>query len=413
MSLTFLPTYRSRFRPTTAVWGVSLLILLLVGVSTSAQSQTSDELKDKRARLLTEIKTNTRRLGETRKNKEEALVQLAILQDQIQKREELIATVQQEIANTNANIDRTAEVVTQLGEDVARLQTEYSHLLRAAWRARLQNSWLTFLLSSNSFNQAFKRWQYMRQYQRFRTRQAKLVLATKQTLEKIGAVGTSKRQEKETLLQAEENQKVALAREKTAKDNLVGKLKTSESDLLATLKKQEAAKAALNQAIEQAIASEMERVRRSERRTSTPSGTQSKPTTPAVGTGFAGLRGSLPWPVEGTVSRRFGRQPHPSVKGVEITNNGIDIRPSGNTAVKSVAEGIVASIHYVPGYENMVLIRHGEYYTVYSNIETVTVSSDDKLTAGQVLGHLANNAELHFEVWHLKERKNPESWIRK
>ena len=133
-----------------------------------------------------------------------------------------------------------------------------------------------------------------------------------------------------------------------------------------------------------------------------------------AGVAFSGLQGKLPWPVNGTIVKKFGRQPHPTVKGIEISNNGIDIQVNSTTDVKTVAEGIVVSTHFVPGYRNMVLVRHGDYYTVYSNLETVSVSSGTTLNAGQVLGQITAQAgDLHFEVWRQKERLNPERWITK
>jgi len=122
----------------------------------------------------------------------------------------------------------------------------------------------------------------------------------------------------------------------------------------------------------------------------------------------------LPWPVNGPIVQHFGRQPHPTVKGVEISNNGIDINVTGNTAVKSVADGVVVSTHFVPGYRNMIPVRHGDYYTVYSNLETIRVSSGNPLTAGQDIGEMGSQGgALHFEVWRQKERLNPEQWIGK
>lgn len=387
------------------------------------QAQTTQELKDRRAQLLSDIKANTRKLGDTRKNKEATLEQLAILQDQIRKREALSLTLQQEVANTAASIDRTAEVVELLNADVARLQGEYSHLLRAAYRARLQNSWLSFLLSSRNFNEAFRRWQYLRQYQRFRSKQAKLVMATRQTLENKLAQLALRRQEKESLLQTEQNQKLAIAREKKAQDQLLQTLSSSENKLLDEIKQQEIAKDKLDRAVENAIAAEMERMRMREQpassaapvgKTTPAAPSKSSTDTPAVSGSFAGLRGRLPWPISGSIAKRFGRQPHPTVKGVEITNNGIDISAApGDETVKTVADGTVVSIHFIPGYQSMVLIRHGNYYTVYSNLETVTVKSGDVLTAGQAIGQVGSQGELHFEVWKQKERLNPERWIAK
>ena len=237
--------------------------MLLVAWSLGAQS--ADDLRQKREALQAEIKENTRRLGDTRRNKEAALVQVALLQKQIRNREELILTLQQEINQTESSIGRTTEVVTALSEDIERLKGEYADMVRAAYRARLQHSWLTFILSSSSFNEAFRRWQYLRQYQRFRSRQAKLIVATQTSLASKLSQLERDREEKAVLLGTEQNQQIALGREKNAQDQLLNRLKKNEATILAEIKEQEAAKEELNQAIEQAIAAEMARIRRAER----------------------------------------------------------------------------------------------------------------------------------------------------
>lgn len=397
-----------------------LCALFLFVFAAPVFTQSTEELKNKRAELMAEINNNNRRLKDTRRNKAATVEQLALLQQQVRKRQELIATLEKEISYTDESISRTGEVVLALSEDVERLKEEYAHLLRAAYRSRLQNTWLSFLLSSRSFNEAFRRWQYLRQYQRFRSRQARLIVATQKSLQAKLTLLETRRVEKEELLQSTENQQLAISREKGAQDRLLAKLNKSEATIMSTLKKQEAAREEMSQAIESAIATEMARIRKAER-ASLAAATVSTPATPAdrttastVGSDFGKQRGRLPWPVNGEIVKKFGRQPHPTVKGVEISNNGIDISIASSTDVKSVAAGIVVSTHFVPGYRNMVLVRHGDYYTVYSNLESVTVNSGTELNAGQSIGRISSQAgELHFELWRQKERLNPERWIQK
>jgi septal ring factor EnvC (AmiA/AmiB activator) len=401
-----------------------LCALFLFVFAAPVFTQSTEELKNKRAELMAEINTNNRRLKDTRRNKAATVEQLALLQQQVRKRQELIATLEKEISYTDQSISRTGEVVLALNGDVERLKEEYAHLLRAAYRSRLQNTWLSFLLSSRSFNEAFRRWQYLRQYQRFRSRQARLIVATQKSLQAKLSLLETRRVEKEELLQSTENQQLAISREKGAQDRLLTKLNKSEATIMSTLEKQEAAREEMSQAIESAIATEMARIRKAERAslaTATVSAPATGSTTPPdrtttsnVGSDFGKQRGRLPWPVNGEIVKKFGRQPHPTVKGVEISNNGIDISIASNTDVKSVAAGIVVSTHFVPGYRNMVLVRHGDYYTVYSNLESVTVNSGTELNAGQSIGRISSQAgELHFELWRQKERLNPERWIQK
>lgn len=376
--------------------------------------QSSAELKARREQLLEDIKNNTSRLNDTRRNKAAAIEQIALIQKQISNREELISTLQAEITHMESSIERSNEVVLALKEDAQSLEKEYSQLLRVAYRSKLRNSWLSFLLSSRSFNEAFRRWRYLRQYQRFRSRQAKLIAATQQTLESKLLLLEEKHDEKQVLLKKEQQQQQAISKEKNAKNRLLRRLKKSETGILAEIERQEKASAQLNSAIEKAIVEEMARVRKEEERRERAKQTSGKPSTVVKeDNNFASLKGQLPWPARGEIVRRFGRQEHPTVKGVEITNNGIDISVEEAVQVKSVAKGVVVSTHFVPGYRNMVLVRHGEYYTVYSNLESVEVKKGQSIRLGQILGMIgADSGNLHFEVWKQKERLNPQHWIK-
>jgi murein DD-endopeptidase MepM/ murein hydrolase activator NlpD len=133
---------------------------------------------------------------------------------------------------------------------------------------------------------------------------------------------------------------------------------------------------------------------------------------------FQKLRGRLPWPVDGGfIARAYGKQKHPTLKNIEITNNGIDIRSSEEAPVRSVFEGKVAGVQYIPGHDYTVIIQHGNYYTVYSNLSETNLSKGDIVAAGSLVGKVSTNpisgaAELHFELWREKERLNPASWIK-
>ncbi|MCB0637779.1 MAG: peptidoglycan DD-metalloendopeptidase family protein [Lewinella sp.] len=392
-------------------------MLLLLATGLSGQSS-AEALRQRRQQLLREIEANNDRLATTQRDKAATVGQITLLQRQINNREELITNLQTEVEFLDNGIRRTTEVIGDLEADVKRLQVEYAELVRAAYRARLQRSWLTFLLSSSSFNEAFRRWQYLRQYQRFRLRQAELVVATQATLRtKLGQLENN-RTEKADLLTSQQEQRTALNRERGTQQRMLTRLKSSESELLAEIREQEKAREELNQAIERAITAEMDRVRRAERgevASSTTATAANEPAGNVTASNFGSQRGQLPWPVSGgRISRHFGRQPHPTVPNVEISNNGIDIALEGATAVKAVAGGTVVSTAFVPGYRHMVLLRHGVYYTVYSNLETVAVRTGEEIAAGHTLGQTSADAnEMHFELWRQKERLNPEQWIRR
>lgn len=396
--------------------GKGLLCLLLCLLVIPLTGQNRKELVDKRKRLMQEIQQTETLLHETQENKAAALDRYFALQNQIRRRQQLINTLQAEINYANESIDRSREVLESLRQDVDRLKEEYTTMLRVAFRHRLSKSFIAFLFSAENLNDAFRRWQYIRQYDRFRRRQAKLILETQSMLTVKTEHLESRRNEKQQLLSSEQHQKSQLNRELANKDKLLKNLKSDESKLVAELENQRKAHEQLNSAIEEVIREEMARKRKASR---TPdalaaSNTES-PAALVSGSNFQGRKGALPWPVaDGEISREFGTQPHPTIKSVQITNNGIDIRTAPTSTVHAVFAGKVAGTQFIPGYQYMVIMQHGQYYTVYSNLEEIYVKRGDMLKAEQALGRVnRQKPEVHFEVWREKERLNPVHWVAK
>ena len=147
----------------------------------------------------------------------------------------------------------------------------------------------------------------------------------------------------------------------------------------------------------------------------TTSGLKEAPATKALNSQFASNKGKLPWPVsKGLITDRFGTHPHPLLKGITVQNNGIDIKAEPGSAVKSLFNGTVASVTKIPGYDFMVMVRHGLYFTVYSRLQKVSVKKGDEVTTGQLLGHLNNDEpELHLEIWQDKNKLDPQVWLAK
>ncbi len=406
--------------------GSVIRCIFLVGcillTAVSAQSQNRKELESKRKQLLEEIKTADRLLRATTRNRKANLNRLITLQNQIKKREELVRTLRAEQALVDSIINRTANVVTALQEDLTNLETEYGEIARQAFRQkRTTNKWY-FLLSSKSLNQAFKRWQYLRQYEAFRDKQATLMLATKETLgDKIDLLEVQ-RAEKEELINTTELQSAILKKEKKDKNKIVVALQKDEKNLRRQLDAKRKSHEQLNNAIEDVIHTEVAASRRKAR---TPDALNKPPSSgaasePAINLSrnFINNKGKLPWPVKkGVITGHYGKQPHPTLKKIQITNNGIDIQTTAGNNVYTVFEGEVAGVQYIPGNHYMVIVKHGQYYTVYANLEVVAVSKGDRLGTGEMIGKLfvnneTNTSEIHFEVWQNKRRMNPVRWIR-
>ena len=391
------------------------ILLLLLCHATSAQSR--KQLETKRKQLMKDINLTTGLLKETTKNKAATLDRFVALKKQIKKREELVSTLKKEIILTDENIIRTGEVIEALGEDVEQIKEEYGAMIRQAYRHKANNSEILFLFSADNFNQAVKRYRHLQQYDEYRKKQAKLIVATQDMLEDKLAYLEVRKTEKIELLESSNTQKDILKIELKDLDKLLSTLKKDEKRLKKDLKEQEISHKKLDFAIEDIIKSEIA-INKKEKQSGSISSEESKEKL-ILTSDFSSNRGRLPWPVnEGIVTRRFGKQAHPTLHKIEITNNGIDIRTERNAPVKAVFEGTVAGKQFVPGYDNMLIIQHGEYYTVYSNLEQVYVKRGETVTTQQTIGiasvdDKSNKSEVHFEVWRDKTRLNPQDWVSK
>lgn len=358
-------------------------------------------------------------LQQTKQNREATYSHFVTLQRQISRRLQLIETLQAEVLLILENVERTTGAVQALSDDVERLKSEYAEMVRHAYRQKLlHNDWL-FILSAQSFNDAFRRWQYLKQYDRYRQKQAQLIIGTQETLLKKIAVLEKRKAEKKKLLATEERQSIMLGLEVSAKNRILEELKSDENRLTKRLRAKEKAARKLTAAIEKIIKSEIAKAKNEERAAANVNVSPSAaPTARAsLSSDFRNNRGSLPWPVEhGVITGFFGKQPHPTIKSVEIVNNGIDIRTAFGSNVLAIFEGTVVGTQFIPGFDYMVILQHGHYYTVYSNLEEVRVQKGDKVRTGQAVGKVSTNrktntAEVHFEIWKEKTRLDPLKWV--
>ena len=383
--------------------------------------QNREELEQKRERLLTEIKATETALTNTQKDKAATLEQYIALRTQIRNRQELVKTLEEELKQVEASIRRSEVVLAALQGDIERLKQEYAHTMRVAYRHKLSQSMLVFLFSAEGFNDAFSRWQYIRQYDRFRKKQARNISETQEMLSERTAELEVRKVEQQRLLATQKQQTDLLQQEFQEKNRLLRKLKTSEKQLMSTLEQQQQAHEGLNQAIEDIIIAEMSR-KRQEARERTPAETSATAaeaptgkaeTAAALTRNFDRQRGRLPWPVRsGRVSKSYGNAIVMEDTGLKLPNNGIEIQAQNGAAVFPVYQGQVTHITFVPVYQNVVLVNHGDFFTLYYRIEEVLVEKGQPVGTEQPIGRLAqNNNTVHFEIWKGTQKLNPEIWL--
>jgi len=448
----FLKPGGLKFRRTTSgLSSLNFILFLLLPLAVFAQ--TKKELEDKRKKIIRDIQSTERMIKKTSQTREATYDRYVALKNQIESRENLIKTIDAELAAAERSIARNNEVVASLSQDITRMQEEYGNTLRAAYRRKSLSNPLLYIFSAENLNQAYLRWLFLRKYDRFRKQQAEAIAFTRNMLARRSQELEQTRIEKENLLLSLQGQKATLTNESAEKNQLLQFLEKDEGRLKQDLQKKQTAHEQLNQTIERVIQEEVRKQVEQSRRIKptapppAPAPPQPKPaadipksTSPAekaspppkpveepadnadndnISIAFRQGRGRLPWPVEGGfIARGFGRQKHPTLKNIEITNNGIDIRTDESAAVRVIHMGMVAGVQFIPGHDYTVIVRHGNYYTVYSNLGETSVNKGDAVRTKQSIGRVSTNpitgtSELHFELWHEKERLNPAVWIKK
>lgn len=408
------------------------VVLMLLGITSSTSfAQNKKDLETKKKELQKEISLTNKLLNETKKNKEITLDELVKLKSKINARQELISTIHQGIKLVNKQISETQNNISSLQNDLEKLKQEYAKMIYYAYKNRSNFDKVMFIFSSKSFNQAYKRLKYIQQYSEFRKKQAETIVATQQELKQKVAQLQSDKQEKSALLSLEEQEKQKLAIEKAEQETTVQKLQSKEQELKSDLRKKEEAARKLQKAIEKIIEEEIRKAREAAAAAAKANNTSTKPVKGSTSTtsfpmtpealklsnSFASNKGSLPWPVmEGVITDRFGQHPHPVLTGIIVNNNGIDISTTKGSIARALFDGEVSSVAIIPGGGKVVMIRHGEYLSVYSYLSDVYVKKGDKVTTKQHLGTLVSEPDkakttVHLEIWKGMTKLNPEYWI--
>ncbi len=396
-----------------------LLSFLLCGMVMVLKGQTRSDLEQTKQAIEREIHLINQMLQETKKTAEINLNHLVMLNNQINSRESLIRTINNEVRLINHRIETLSNNIESLTEDLEALREAYAQMIRHAYRNRDATRKVMFIFSSQSFNQAFLRMKYLQQYARHRQLQAQKIEETRAELAEKRISLQAERNEQQQLLLQQRQELQSLAEEKTTQNQTVTQLRRKERDLLQRLREQEQAAKELQRAIERVIAEERRRAQdqaRTEGRVTTDMFALT-PEEQLLSDNFAENKGRLFWPVErGIITSSFGEQPHPVLRGIKINNNGVEIAATQGAKARAIFEGVVSRVISVPGGNFAVIIRHGEYLTVYSNLSEVYVKNGDRVSLRQELGVIATEAReskthMNLQIWKGNDKLNPELWI--
>ena len=430
---------------------IILFLFLLAFVTPSfAQKNKGKSKKQLQSEITTlqkEISNANQLLKQTKKNREMTLNEVTILDKKIKQREQLIKAYNEQIAVLDEEIKTGQSNIKSLNSDLGKLQKEYAKMVTFANKNRSHYDRLGFVFASKDFNQAFRRLRYIREFTEARKLKMDQIANTEKRISGEVEASQIAREERAAMLADEKVQKAELQGEKEELNRQVANLKKQEGSIQQDIKNKQQQTQKLQKAIDDIIAEEIrkaneeaERKRiesekkaaakkeKSKGKTTTTSPTTTAPKekgmalTPAektLSTSFVSNKGKLPWPVErGVISSSYGKHASVVSDKVTVTNNGIDIATNAGASARAVFNGEVASVTKLMGSNTVVIIRHGEYFTVYSNLENVTVKRGDKVKTKQNIGTVhtsktENKTELHFELLKEQVRQNPANWLSK
>lgn len=384
------------------------LIWVFCFVSLISFSQSKAELEKKRIEKEKQIELTKKLLEETSEKQKETLGYLSTLNSQISNRLELIITIKKELKYLDESITDNEDIINSLEKDIENLKDEYAEMLRFAYKNRNTYNKLGFILSAKTFNQSFKRLKLLQSYTDYRKNQLSLIYETKASLEqKLGLLNDQKNSKLKLLKkQSEEKQKLESDKQKQAKISSV--LAGKQDELKKQLAEQKKASDALKKQIAAIIEKEM--AKKSNAYYLTPAAQK-------LSMNFASNRGKLPWPVDrGFISESYGKKEVEGLHNVYVINNGIKFKTVKGAQARSVFDGTVKNVINIPGSGKSVLINHGSYFTVYSNLDEVFVNPGDQVTTKQSIGTIRYNSknastELELQIWKLKEHQNPSYWL--
>jgi len=374
------------------------------------------ELESKKKKLQQEMADLNKMLDETTNNKEISLNQLITLNKKINVREEIISTINNEIELLGSQINAGNDSIGSMQSRLDELKKEYARMVYDAYKNESSYNKLMFIFAAEDFGQAMLRMKYLQEYEEYRHKQAVIIDSTKKNLNQKVQFLQKKKDEKKELLDSQQDEKEKLAGEKSDQQKVFTDLQGKEKKLRGEITEKQKAAKKLDEAIHKLIEEE---IKKSTAKTNTKNSKNAEisltPEAKALSKNFEGNKANLPWPVaEGVIFKPFGT--YSPMPGISMSNNGVDIATTKGAVVRTVFEGEVTGIVDMPSYGKVVMVRHGEYYSVYANLKDVFVKTGDKVTTKQNVGTLLfdedeGKALLHLEIWKGQNKLNPEEWL--
>lgn len=399
------------------MWRVFVLFLILLMFPFISSGQSKKELEQERINLQEEIKETKDLLFKSQKREKNLLSDLEDLDRLIKVRTKLIRTVEAETKELDRDINENEKEVRQLENRLEELKEEYAAMVVQSYKSKTKQSRLMFLLSSENFLQAFKRIEYINQYAKYRANQGEEIKIETVKLKNLNDYLQETKISKEELLLVNQLEKDSINKEKASQERLVRSVKKNEKKYITQINKKQKQEREINRRIEKliriAIASS------NKKSTVKSSGFSLTPEAKELEKDFVSNKGKLPSPVErGIIVRHYGKQSHPTLKGITIESNGVFYATEKNANARVIFNGKVLAIQVLPGKKKAVLVQHGNYISVYKNLDNVNVQKGDLVRTKQEIGKIHTDKTtgktiLAFVLFKEIHRQNPEDWVYK
>ena len=399
---------------------LSILFLCLTSLGWGQESQ-QEKLEQRKAQILQEIRENESQLRSVKKKEKSAVTVVMLQANKIKLQEKLIKTTEKQAKVLGNDMYINQVKINKLKKELEVLKEDYARMIVKSYKSRSEESRAMFLLSSENFLQAYKRAQYMKQYSSFRKMQGEEIKSKSLELQDYNGRLAVQKKEKQKIIAEREKERLALEKQKKEQLRLVNAIKKDKNKIMAAIRKKQSETKAIDRQIDRLIREAIAEANRKAAKDGTATGGSSSrialtAEAKILADNFRANKGKLPWPVEkGFVSLGYGRQSHPVYPTLVINNSGVEITTDTGAYARSVFAGEVTNIMVLSPVNKAVMIQHGDCFTVYQNLSSVSVSKGDKVGIKQNLGKIRTNSDgktvLKFTISQNATYNNPASWL--
>lgn len=403
---------------TSKLFNISLFFILFAFsvLTLHAQTPKQKELERRKLEILNEIKQYNSLLSQNKKRQQSVISQLEDVNFKVTIRKNLIKITNQQVNLLTRQINQNQNEISRLRDELEILKKDYADMIVKSYKSKNENSKVMFLLSSENFQQAYKRLQYIKQYADYQKKQGNLIKEKTQDLQKTNKMLLEQKSDKQKLIAENEKEQKTLEKEMKQHEDLMKSIRKSMNKYASQIKDKQREADRIDREIEKIIREAIASSNKKAGKSSSSSGFALTAEAKALAANFVSNKGKLPWPVEkGIVKLRYGKQPHPVVKTVSIQSNGVRIATEKSAKVRTVFDGEVLAIQAMKHGNLTLLIQHGNYITVYKNLAKVYVKKGDKVSTKQHIGEVFTDVNgesiLSFSVFKESKTQNPAEWI--